>query len=83
MDERLNSGQELPHSRIFEAVFPWKFNPDRRLKRMREYFDILFDSHKIIEEPQEIEINGHELAQLRGQVFNHRILQCTIEKMLN
>lgn len=55
MDERLNNGQELPHSRIFEAVFPWKFNSDRRLKRMREYFDILFDSHKIIEEPQEIE----------------------------
>lgn len=28
-------------------------------------------------EPEEFEINGHELAQFKGHVFNHRVLQRT------
>lgn len=52
-------------------------------KAKKQFKDIKASVSKVWQEPQEIEINGHELAQLRGQVFNHRILQCTIEKMLN
>jgi hypothetical protein len=55
MVERVTEEKEWPNSRIFEAVFPWKFNENRRARRMREYFDVLYDNYKIIEEPQEIE----------------------------
>lgn len=48
----------------------------------KQFKDIKKSSTKNWAEPQEIEINGYELNKYRGQVFNHRVLQYTIEKQV-
>lgn len=46
----------------------------------KQFKDIKKSVTKAWAEPQEIEINGHELAKYEGWVFNHWVLQHTVLK---
>ena len=47
----------------------------------KQFKDIQASVVKEWQEPQEIEINnGYELKQFKGQVFNHRILHCSVPR---
>lgn len=46
----------------------------------KQFRDIRASVNKEWAEPEELEINGAELAKYKGYVFNHRILQCAIAK---